>query len=110
MKLLVTGGAGFIGSAVVRHIVKNTEDIVINVDKLTYAGNLDNLNEVHDSDRHIFERVDICDRSKIDDVFRRHQPDVVMHLAAESHVDRSICQGKDRKLGELEGHRRQVGR
>ena len=90
MKLLVTGGAGFIGSAVVRHIVKNTEDIVINVDKLTYAGNLDNLNEVHDSDRHIFERIDICDRSKIDDVFRRHQPDVVMHLAAESHVDRSI--------------------
>jgi dTDP-glucose 4,6-dehydratase len=90
MKLLVTGGAGFIGSAVVRHIVKNTEDIVINVDKLTYAGNLDNLNEVLDSDRHIFERVDICDRSGIDDVFRRHQPDVVMHLAAESHVDRSI--------------------
>lgn len=90
MKLLVTGGAGFIGSAVVRHIVKNTEDIVINVDKLTYAGNLDNLKGVLDSDRHIFERVDICDRNGIDNVFQNHQPDVVMHLAAESHVDRSI--------------------
>jgi len=90
MKIIVTGGAGFIGSAVVRYIIKNTEDIVINLDKLTYAGNLDNLNGVLDSDRHIFERVDVCDRSGIDDVFLRHQPDVVMHLAAESHVDRSI--------------------
>jgi dTDP-glucose 4,6-dehydratase len=90
MKFLVTGGVGFIGSAVVRHIIRNTEDVVINVDKLTYAGNKDNLNGVFDDDRHIFERVDICDRSGVDDVLRRHQPDVIMHLAAESHVDRSI--------------------
>jgi dTDP-glucose 4,6-dehydratase len=90
MRLLVTGGAGFIGSAVVRHIIKNTDDVVINVDKLTYAGNLDNLTDVFNSDRHIFEKVDICDRNEMDDIFHRHQPDVVMHLAAESHVDRSI--------------------
>ena len=88
--ILVTGGAGFIGSAVVRHIIENTNDIVINVDKLTYAGNLDNVNEVSSNSRYFFERVDICDRPAIDDVFFRHQPDVVMHLAAESHVDRSI--------------------
>ena len=88
--ILVTGGAGFIGSAVVRHIIQNTNDIVINVDKLTYAGNLDNIGEVSGNPRYFFERVDICDRSAIDDVFSRHQPDVVMHLAAESHVDRSI--------------------
>mgnify|MGYP001158670243 FL=1 len=88
--ILVTGGAGFIGSAVVRHIIQNTNDIVINVDKLTYAGNLDNVNEVSGNSRYFFEQVDICDRPAIDDVFSRHQPDVVMHLAAESHVDRSI--------------------
>ena len=88
--ILVTGGAGFIGSAVVRHIIENTNDIVINVDKLTYAGNLDNVNEVSGNFRYFFEQVDICDRPAIDDVFSRHQPDVVMHLAAESHVDRSI--------------------
>ena len=88
--ILVTGGAGFIGSAVVRHIVQNTNDIVINVDKLTYAGNLDNVSEVSGNPRYLFEQVDISDRFAIDDVFSRHQPDVVMHLAAESHVDRSI--------------------
>ena len=88
--ILVTGGAGFIGSAVVRHIIENTNDIVINVDKLTYAGNLDNVNEVSGNFRYCFEQVDICDRYAIDDVFSHHQPDVVMHLAAESHVDRSI--------------------
>ena len=88
--ILVTGGAGFIGSAVVRHIIENTNDIVINVDKLTYAGNLDNVNEVSGNFRYFFEQVDICDRYAIDDVFSHHQPDVVMHLAAESHVDRSI--------------------
>ena len=90
MKLLITGGAGFIGSAVIRHIVKNTEDSVINVDKLTYAGNLDSLIDVAGSDRYTFELVDICDRTELVRVFRDHQPDAVMHLAAESHVDRSI--------------------
>ncbi|MBP3997355.1 MULTISPECIES: dTDP-glucose 4,6-dehydratase [Pseudomonas] len=90
MKILVTGGAGFIGSAVIRHIIANTSDAVVNVDKLTYAGNLESLAEVSDSPRYAFEQVDICDREQIDRVFREHQPDAVMHLAAESHVDRSI--------------------
>lgn len=90
MKLLVTGGAGFIGSAVIRHIIQCTADSVVNVDKLTYAGNLESLSEVADSDRHSFEQVDICNRSELERVFHVHQPDAVMHLAAESHVDRSI--------------------
>ena len=89
-KILVTGGAGFIGSAVVRHIIQNTEDSVINLDKLTYAGNLESLTDVADSSRYTFEQVDICDRAELDRVFAQHQPDAVMHLAAESHVDRSI--------------------
>ena len=90
MKILITGGAGFIGSAVVRHIIQNTKDQVINVDKLTYAGNLENLSQIRDSKRYIFERVDICNRAELERVFNQHQPDAVMHLAAESHVDRSI--------------------
>ncbi|MDF2796579.1 MAG: dTDP-glucose 4,6-dehydratase, partial [Pseudomonas orientalis] len=90
MKILVTGGAGFIGSAVIRHIIANTSDSVINVDKLTYAGNLESLQSVADSERYAFAHVDICDRAAIDQVFSEHQPDAVMHLAAESHVDRSI--------------------
>ncbi|OFO29376.1 dTDP-glucose 4,6-dehydratase [Neisseria sp. HMSC056A03] len=89
-KILVTGGAGFIGSAVVRHIIQNTQDSVVNVDKLTYAGNLESLTEVADNPRYAFEQVDICDRAELDRVFAQHQPDAVMHLAAESHVDRSI--------------------
>ncbi|GIB49356.1 dTDP-glucose 4,6-dehydratase [Vibrio cholerae] len=90
MKILVTGGAGFIGSAVIRHIIQNTNDSVVNLDKLTYAGNLESLVLVAGSERYAFEQADICDRFELDRVFAEHQPDAVMHLAAESHVDRSI--------------------
>lgn len=90
MKILVTGGAGFIGSAVIRHIISNTTDSVVNVDKLTYAGNLESLVEVSENVRYAFERVDICDRDQVERVLGEHQPDAIMHLAAESHVDRSI--------------------
>lgn len=90
MKILVTGGAGFIGSAVIRHIINYTNDSVINVDKLTYAGNLDSLNDISENSRYSFEQVDICNRTELDRVFDEHKPDAVMHLAAESHVDRSI--------------------
>ncbi|CAI1161747.1 dTDP-glucose 4,6-dehydratase 2 [Serratia grimesii] len=89
-RILVTGGAGFIGSAVVRHIIEATQDSVLVVDKLTYAGNLESLSVVADNERYSFEQVDICDRAALDRVFAQYQPDVIMHLAAESHVDRSI--------------------
>ncbi|HWR80599.1 MAG TPA: dTDP-glucose 4,6-dehydratase, partial [Pseudomonas sp.] len=90
MKILVTGGAGFIGSAVIRHIIGHTADSVVNLDKLTYAGNLESLADYSSSERYRFEQVDICDRHELDRVFAQHQPDRIMHLAAESHVDRSI--------------------
>lgn len=87
---LVTGGAGFIGSAVIRELIRNTEHKVVNVDKLTYAGNLESLTSVSGDSRYHFEKVDICDATEIERLFEQYQPDVVMHLAAESHVDRSI--------------------
>ena len=90
MKILVTGGAGFIGSALVRHLIKNTSHQVLNLDKLTYAGNLASLKEVSSSKRYSFVQGDICDRELLDMTLSRFQPDAVMHLAAESHVDRSI--------------------
>jgi dTDP-glucose 4,6-dehydratase len=90
MKILVTGGAGFIGSAVIRHIISNTDDSVINVDKLTYAGNLESLIDVELNERYSFENVDICIRSELERIFEKYKPDAIMHLAAESHVDRSI--------------------
>ncbi len=90
MKILLTGGAGFIGSAVARQLIRETDAEVVNVDKLTYAGNLGSLAEAVDDPRHRFERVDICDADAVHRVFEWYRPDSVMHLAAESHVDRSI--------------------
>ena len=90
MKLIVTGGAGFIGSAVVRYIIQKTEDEVLVIDKLTYAGNLESLDEVSESNRFHFKQIDICDRNSLRKVINDFQPDIIMHLAAESHVDRSI--------------------
>lgn len=90
MKILITGGAGFIGSALIRHIIKNTKDSVINIDKLTYAGNLNSLDSISDSERYRFHQVDICDSTAINNILTSEQPDCIMHLAAESHVDRSI--------------------
>jgi dTDP-glucose 4,6-dehydratase len=90
MKVLVTGGAGFIGSAVVRMLITETQHSVINVDKLTYAGNLDSLGSIETSPNYAFAQADICDREVLTEIFHSHKPDMVMHLAAESHVDRSI--------------------
>jgi len=90
MKFLITGGAGFIGSAVIRYIIKNTHYSVINIDKLTYAGNLDSLLSVSDSKNYFFEQVDICNAKEINRILKKYQPDIIIHLAAESHVDRSI--------------------
>ncbi len=90
MKFLITGGAGFIGSAVIRHLIEDTTHKVVNLDKLTYAGNLQSLQSVSSNSRYSFEQVDICDAKEVQRVFDTYQPDIVMHLAAESHVDRSI--------------------
>ncbi|MCL5768209.1 dTDP-glucose 4,6-dehydratase [Acinetobacter sp. ANC5681] len=90
MRIIVTGGAGFIGSSIIRHIIKNTNDEVLNIDKLTYAGNLESLKEIDQNPRYQFQQVDICDASKLEQIFEQFQPDAIMHLAAESHVDRSI--------------------
>ena len=89
-KILITGGAGFIGSALIRQLIAETDVEVINLDKLTYAGNLRSLASVANDPRYCFEHLDICDAAQVARVFREHQPDAVMHLAAESHVDRSI--------------------
>ncbi len=90
--LLITGGAGFIGSHVVRRMVEKYPDYrIVNLDKLTYAGNLSNLQDIEEYPNYVFERADICDMETLRAIFRRHQIDGVIHLAAESHVDRSIA-------------------
>jgi len=97
--ILVTGGAGFIGSNFIRYVFENTgfKGKIVNIDKLTYAGNLENLADINEkySDRYVFERVDICDYDRVEDIFKRYSPDAVVHFAAESHVDRSIHGPKD---------------
>jgi dTDP-glucose 4,6-dehydratase len=90
MKIVVTGGAGFIGSAVIRYLIRQTDYEVVNVDKLTYAGNLSSLAQVEESPRYFFEQVDVCHYESVTGLLNKYQPDVIMHLAAESHVDRSI--------------------
>jgi dTDP-glucose 4,6-dehydratase len=90
VNILITGGAGFIGSATIRYLIDDTTARVVNVDSLTYAGNLESLGRAAKSERYAFEKADICDKKRMAQIFGTHQPDAVMHLAAESHVDRSI--------------------
>ena len=94
-RILITGGSGFIGSALIRYIINQTEDSVINIDKLTYAASQSALKEVENNPSYAFEKADICDLKAIESVFEKYQPDSVMHLAAESHVDRSITGAAD---------------
>jgi len=93
--IIVTGGAGFIGSALVRLLINQTNYTVVNIDKLTYAGNLESLSEIKDNKRHIFIQADICDEKSIRQIFTEYKPNGILHLAAESHVDRSIIGPKD---------------
>jgi len=88
--ILVTGGAGFIGSAVIRHLIASSDYRVVNLDKLTYAGNLESLASVEANPRYIFKQADICDKDAVESIFTEFEPAAIMHLAAESHVDRSI--------------------
>ena len=90
MNILITGGAGFIGSAVIRYIINNTNNKVLNVDKLTYAGNLESLEDIDQNPNYSFEKIDICNDKALTQAFDRFKPNLIMHLAAESHVDRSI--------------------
>ena len=93
--IIVTGGAGFIGSELIRYLIENTKYKVVNIDKLTYSGNLESLISIEINSNYIFEQIDICDENELKRVFAEHKPDIVMHLAAESHVDRSIDGPKD---------------
>ncbi|EJM75248.1 dTDP-D-glucose 4,6-dehydratase [Pseudomonas sp. GM55] len=90
MRTLDTGGTAFNGSVVIPHIICNTSDSVVNFNKLTYTGNLESLAAVNDSERYAFEQLNICDRTEVERVFREHQPDAALHLAAENYVDRSV--------------------
>ena len=90
MKFMITGGAGFIGSAVIRHLIDNTDYSLVNIDKLTYAGNLDTLKSIESNKRYFFEKEDICSSKAMSNIFNKYKPDIIIHLAAETHVDRSI--------------------
>lgn len=89
-KFLITGGCGFIGSALIRHIINKTNHVILNLDKLTYAGNLESLLSVKINRRYSFKKIDICNSNKIKKIFFEFKPDIIIHLAAETHVDRSI--------------------